>query len=180
MVVDRHRVHPERRGEPAHRHRLEAFVVHDPQSGLEDRLPAQPLLPGPRPAAPPGTSLASTIHTSYGTKSYNVWLSGCTAIEEGSGMSEKPLAGKVALVTGATRAAGRGTAVQLGAAGATVYVTGRTTRTRQSEMRRPETIEETAELVDAAGGHGIAVRVDHTDAEQVRALVDRIEAEQGA
>ena len=95
-------------------------------------------------------------------------------------MSEKPLAGKVALVTGATRAAGRGTAVQLGAAGATVYVTGRTTRTRQSEMRRPETIEETAELVDAAGGHGIAVRVDHTDAEQVRALVDRIEAEQGA
>ena len=95
-------------------------------------------------------------------------------------MSEKPLTGKVALVTGATRAAGRGTAVQLGAAGATVYVTGRTTRAQQSEMKRPETIEETAELVDAAGGHGIAVQVDHTDPEQVRALVDRIEAERGA
>ncbi len=60
----------------------------------------------------------------------------------------KPLAGKVALVTGATRAAGRGIAVQLGAAGATVYVTGRSTQARRSEMNRPETIEETAALVD--------------------------------
>ena len=92
----------------------------------------------------------------------------------------KPLAGKVALVTGATRAAGRGIAVQLGAAGATVYVTGRSTRSQRSEMNRPETIEETAELVDRAGGHGIAVPVDHLDPEQVRALVDRIEREQGA
>ncbi len=94
-------------------------------------------------------------------------------------MNDKPLAGKVALVTGGSRAAGRGIAVQLGAAGATVYVTGRTTRTQQSEMKRPETIEETAELVDAAGGHGIAVQVDHTSPEQVRALVERIESEQG-
>ena len=71
------------------------------------------------------------------------------------------LAGKVALVAGATRGAGRGIAVELGAAGATVYCTGRTTRAQRSEMDRPETIEETAELVDAAGGRGIAVQVDH-------------------
>ncbi|GAA1591288.1 SDR family oxidoreductase [Kribbella karoonensis] len=90
------------------------------------------------------------------------------------------LAGKVALVAGATRAAGRGIAVELGAAGATVYVTGRSTRAGRSEMNRPETIEETAELVDKAGGHGIAVPVDHLDPEQVRALVERIEREQGA
>ena len=95
-------------------------------------------------------------------------------------MGEKPLAGKVALVAGGTRAAGRGTAVQLGAAGATVYVTGRTTRAERSEMDRPETIEETAELVDAAGGRGIAVQVDHQVPEQVRDLVARIEREQGA
>jgi NAD(P)-dependent dehydrogenase (short-subunit alcohol dehydrogenase family) len=92
----------------------------------------------------------------------------------------QPLAGKVALVAGATRAAGRGIAVELGAAGATVYATGRTTRTERSEMNRPETIEETAELVDAAGGRGIAVPVDHLVAEQVQALVRRIDAEQGA
>jgi NAD(P)-dependent dehydrogenase (short-subunit alcohol dehydrogenase family) len=89
------------------------------------------------------------------------------------------LEGKVALVAGATRGAGRGIAVELGAAGATVYVTGRTTRTQQSEYARPETIEETAELVSAAGGHGIAVRVDHLVADDVRTLVDRIRAEQG-
>jgi NAD(P)-dependent dehydrogenase (short-subunit alcohol dehydrogenase family) len=92
----------------------------------------------------------------------------------------QPLAGKVALVTGATRAAGRGIAVELGAAGATVYVTGRSTRERRSEMDRPETIEDTAELVDRAGGRGIAVPVDHLDPVQVRALVERIEREQGA
>jgi NAD(P)-dependent dehydrogenase (short-subunit alcohol dehydrogenase family) len=92
---------------------------------------------------------------------------------------ESSLAGKVALVAGASRAAGRGIAVELGAAGATVYVTGRTTRSGRSEMNRPETIEETAELVDAAGGHGIAVRVDHLVPDEVRALVARIEREQG-
>jgi NAD(P)-dependent dehydrogenase (short-subunit alcohol dehydrogenase family) len=89
------------------------------------------------------------------------------------------LAGKVALVAGATRAAGRGIAVQLGAAGATVYVTGRTSGSTRSEMNRPETIEQTAALVDEAGGRGIPVQVDHLVPEQVRALVARIEAEQG-
>ncbi|MFN0074231.1 MAG: SDR family oxidoreductase [Chloroflexota bacterium] len=92
---------------------------------------------------------------------------------------EASLAGKVALVAGATRGAGRGIAVELGAAGATVYVTGRTTRAELSEMNRPESIEETAELVDAAGGRGIAVQVDHLEPDEVRALVARIEKEQG-
>ncbi|MFG3699827.1 SDR family oxidoreductase [Micromonospora sp. NPDC047620] len=90
-----------------------------------------------------------------------------------------PLTGKIALVAGATRGAGRQIAVQLGAAGATVYATGRSTRAGRSEMDRPETIEETAELVTAAGGTGIAVRVDHLVPEQVRDLVARIDAEQG-
>jgi NAD(P)-dependent dehydrogenase (short-subunit alcohol dehydrogenase family) len=93
--------------------------------------------------------------------------------------STKPLAGKVALVTGATRGAGRGTAMALGEAGATVYCTGRSTRERRSEYDRPETIEETAELVTAAGGVGIAVAVDHLEADQVEALVGRIDAENG-
>src|SRR5882672_3826722 len=89
------------------------------------------------------------------------------------------LAGKVALVAGATRGAGRSIAVQLGAAGATVYVTGRTSRSQRSEMNRPETIEETAALVDAAGGRGIAVQVDHLVPDEVRALVAQIDREQG-
>ncbi|WP_086791773.1 SDR family oxidoreductase [Streptomyces thermovulgaris] len=89
-----------------------------------------------------------------------------------------PLHGRVALVAGATRGAGRGIAVELGAAGATVYVTGRTTRTRRSEYDRPETIEDTADLVTEAGGHGIAVPTDHLEPDQVRALVDRIAREQ--
>ena len=89
------------------------------------------------------------------------------------------LEGKVALVAGGTRGAGRGIAVELGAAGATVYVTGRTTREQRSEYDRPETIEETARLVDEAGGRGIAVRVDHLEPAEVRALVKRIEGEQG-
>jgi NAD(P)-dependent dehydrogenase (short-subunit alcohol dehydrogenase family) len=89
------------------------------------------------------------------------------------------LSGKVALVAGATRGAGRGIAVELGAAGARVYVTGRTTRTQRSELNRPETIEETAELVQQAGGEGIAVQVDHLDPAQVEALITRIEREQG-
>jgi NAD(P)-dependent dehydrogenase (short-subunit alcohol dehydrogenase family) len=90
-----------------------------------------------------------------------------------------PLDGKVALVAGATRGAGRGTAVALGEAGATVYCTGRSTRERRSEYDRPETIEETAELVDAAGGNAVAVAADHLDPGQVEALVRRIDAEQG-
>ncbi|WP_328949084.1 SDR family oxidoreductase [Streptomyces sp. NBC_00184] len=89
------------------------------------------------------------------------------------------LHGKIALVAGATRGAGRGIAVQLGAAGATVYVTGRTTRERRSEYDRPETIEDTAELVTAAGGTGIAVPTDHLVPDEVRALAERIDAEQG-
>ena len=89
------------------------------------------------------------------------------------------LKGKIALVAGATRGAGRGIAVQLGAAGATVYVTGRTSGSKRSEMNRPETIEETAALVDEAGGRGIAVQVDHLVPNEVRALVTRIEGEQG-
>jgi NAD(P)-dependent dehydrogenase (short-subunit alcohol dehydrogenase family) len=82
-------------------------------------------------------------------------------------------------VAGATRGAGRGTAVALGEAGATVYCTGRSTRERRSEYDRPETIEATAEQVSAAGGAGIAVTVDHLEADQVSALVERIDAEQG-
>jgi NAD(P)-dependent dehydrogenase (short-subunit alcohol dehydrogenase family) len=93
--------------------------------------------------------------------------------------TERPLAGRVALVAGATRGAGRGIAVELGAAGATVYVTGRTTREQRSEYDRPETIEDTADLVTAAGGTGIAVPTDHLVPEQVERLVARIDAEQG-
>jgi NAD(P)-dependent dehydrogenase (short-subunit alcohol dehydrogenase family) len=89
------------------------------------------------------------------------------------------LDGKVALVAGATRGGGRGIAVALGEAGATVYATGRSVRGQPSEYDRPETIEETAELVTAAGGRGIAVQVDHLESDQVRALVARIDAEQG-
>jgi NAD(P)-dependent dehydrogenase (short-subunit alcohol dehydrogenase family) len=85
----------------------------------------------------------------------------------------------VALVAGATRGAGRGIAVALGAAGATVYCTGRTTRAQRSDYDRPETIEDTAERVDAAGGRGIAVPVDHTDPVRVRDLLARVEAERG-
>jgi NAD(P)-dependent dehydrogenase (short-subunit alcohol dehydrogenase family) len=93
--------------------------------------------------------------------------------------TERPLAGRVALVAGATRGAGRGIAVELGATGATVYVTGRTTRERPSEYDRSETIEDTADLVTAAGGTGIAVPTDHLVPEQVERLMERIDAEQG-
>ena len=89
------------------------------------------------------------------------------------------LNGKVALVAGATRGAGRGIAVELGAAGATVYVTGRTTRTQRSEYDRKETIEETAELIAAAGGKAVAMQVDHLEPDQVKKLIDRIRADQG-
>lgn len=89
------------------------------------------------------------------------------------------LSGKVALVAGATRGGGRGIAVELGAAGATVYCTGRSTRAQRSEYGRPETIEETAELVTAAGGTGNAVQVDHLQSGQVAALVARIRKDHG-
>ncbi|MET9616374.1 SDR family oxidoreductase [Kitasatospora indigofera] len=89
-----------------------------------------------------------------------------------------PLAGRVALVAGGTRGGGRGIAVELGAAGATVYVSGRSSASGRSELGRAETIEGTAERVTAAGGLGIPVRTDHSRPEEVRALVDRIAAEQ--
>jgi NAD(P)-dependent dehydrogenase (short-subunit alcohol dehydrogenase family) len=90
-----------------------------------------------------------------------------------------PLQGSVALVAGGTRGAGRGIAVELGAAGATVYVTGRTTRSQQSDYGRPETIEETAELVTEAGGRGIALQADHLVPEQVTDVVARIRRDRG-
>jgi NAD(P)-dependent dehydrogenase (short-subunit alcohol dehydrogenase family) len=94
--------------------------------------------------------------------------------------TDKPLEGKVALVAGATRGAGRAIAVELARAGAFVYATGRSSRTAgPSEIDRPETIEDTGDLIDAAGGKGAALRVDHLDAEQVADLVARIDSEQG-
>src|SRR4030088_2804060 len=89
------------------------------------------------------------------------------------------LRGRVAIVAGATRGAGRGIAAALGEAGATVICTGRSTRTRRSEYDRPETIEDTAELVTQLGGVGIAASVDHLDPEQVRSLAKRIANEHG-
>ena len=89
------------------------------------------------------------------------------------------LSGRAALVAGATRGGGRGIAVALGEAGATVYCTGRTTRERRSEIDRPETIEETAELVTEAGGEGIPIQVDHLDPAQVARLVERIDSDHG-
>lgn len=106
----------------------------------------------------------------------------------------KPLQGKIAVVAGATRGAGRGIACMLGEAGATVYCTGRNSRQQRTQPNgepasglqadfvlagRPETIEETAELVTQYGGAGIPHRADHTDEAQVKALFERVEAEQG-
>ena len=90
-----------------------------------------------------------------------------------------PLRGKVALVAGATRGAGRAIAVELARAGATVYATGRSTRSSPSEYNRPETIEETGELIAAAGGEGIALQVDHLEPDQVATLVQRIDSDHG-
>src|SRR4051812_9693099 len=90
-----------------------------------------------------------------------------------------PLDGRVALVAGATRGAGRGTAIALGEAGATVYCTGRSTRERRSEYDRPETIEETAELVDAAGGAGVAGGGGPPAADQGGGPVARVDAGRG-
>jgi NAD(P)-dependent dehydrogenase (short-subunit alcohol dehydrogenase family) len=91
----------------------------------------------------------------------------------------KPLQGKVAVVAGATRGAGRGIACMLGEAGATVYCTGRSVRGQPATGNRPETIEETAEWVTLRGGVGISAQVDHTREDQVSALFERVKAEQG-
>ncbi len=93
--------------------------------------------------------------------------------------SERPLTGKVAVVAGATRGAGRGIARMLGEAGATVYCSGRSVTGQPATGSRPETIDETAALVTAAGGRGVAVRTDHTDAAQVERLFARVKEESG-
>src|SRR3990170_1019555 len=95
----------------------------------------------------------------------------------------RPLSGRVAVVAGATRGAGRGIARMLGEAGATVYCTGRSSRVQPNlsshiNAGRPETIEETADMVTADGGTGIPVRVDHTAEDQVVALFERVGREQ--
>jgi NAD(P)-dependent dehydrogenase (short-subunit alcohol dehydrogenase family) len=93
---------------------------------------------------------------------------------------EKQVPIRVAVVAGATRGAGRGIARALGETGAVVYCTGRSTRDRPSAYGRPETIEETAELVTALGRSGVAVRVDHSQEDEVRGLFARVEREHGA
>ena len=89
----------------------------------------------------------------------------------------QPLKGKIAVVAGATRGAGRGIACMLGEAGATVYCTGRSVRGNPSPIGRPETIEETAEMVTARGGVGVWAQVDHTRPDQVKALFERVKSE---
>lgn len=92
--------------------------------------------------------------------------------------NRKPLQGKVAVVAGSTRGAGRAIAVMLGAAGATVYCTGRSVRGQASDIKRSETINDTADMVTERGGTGIAVQCDHTVEEQVKALFERVREEQ--
>ena len=94
-------------------------------------------------------------------------------------MPDLPLQDRVAVVAGATRGAGRGIARMLGTAGATVYCTGRSVQGRPATPGRPETLEETAELVSAEGGHGIAIRADHTIEAEVERLFARVRAEAG-
>src|SRR5260221_11119918 len=89
-------------------------------------------------------------------------------------ISSRPLTGRVALVAGATRGAGRGIALALGEAGATIYCTGRSVTGKPSPYGRPETITQTAALIKAAGGTAIAVRVDHTSEREATALFRRI------
>ncbi len=89
-----------------------------------------------------------------------------------------PLDGQVALVAGATRGAGRAIAIELAVAGAFVYASGRSTRAQPSSMGRPETIEETVEMIQSRGGRAASAKVDHTVAEEVKALLDRVESEQ--
>jgi NAD(P)-dependent dehydrogenase (short-subunit alcohol dehydrogenase family) len=93
--------------------------------------------------------------------------------------TSSPLADRIVLVAGATRGAGRGIAVAFGAAGATVYCSGRSSRAARSDYDRPETVEETAALITGAGGTGIACVTDHLDPDQVAALVERIDADHG-
>src|SRR5204862_6727420 len=93
------------------------------------------------------------------------------------GWPMNPLGGKVAVVAGATRGAGRGIARALGEAGATVYCTGRSVRGKPSSYGRPETIDETAEMIVSSGGAAVAVRVDHTVESEVEALFARVERE---
>jgi NAD(P)-dependent dehydrogenase (short-subunit alcohol dehydrogenase family) len=94
-------------------------------------------------------------------------------------MNSQPLAGRIALVAGATRGAGRAFAIELAAAGAIVYATGRSSQGSRSEIDRPETIEETAARAAEAGREVVAVVCDHLDPSQVRELVTRIESERG-
>src|SRR5437762_2992651 len=91
----------------------------------------------------------------------------------------RPLTGRIAVVAGATRGAGRGIARALGEAGATVYCTGRSVRGNPSPYQRPETIDETAEMINASGGSAIAVRVDHTVEADVEAFFARVDREHG-
>src|SRR5688500_12768560 len=97
--------------------------------------------------------------------------------------NRQALRGRIAIVAGATRGAGRGIATALGEAGATVICTGRSTRQpdsiTRSDYKRPETIEETAELVTQLGGNGVAIAVDHLDPQQLSALAERIRREHG-
>jgi NAD(P)-dependent dehydrogenase (short-subunit alcohol dehydrogenase family) len=94
-------------------------------------------------------------------------------------MNEPPLPGRIALVAGATRGAGRGIARALGEAGATVYCTGRSVRGNPSPYKRPETVDETAQMINASGGTAMAVRVDHTVESEVEALIARIDRDHG-
>src|SRR5213078_921720 len=86
----------------------------------------------------------------------------------------QPLAAAVAVVAGATRGAGRGIARALGEAGATVYCTGRSVRGNRSPYNRPETVDETAEMISSVGGSGIALRVDHTVEREVEEVFGRV------
>src|SRR6266513_1497487 len=99
--------------------------------------------------------------------------------EAKGGHSMRPLEDKLAVVAGATRGAGRGIACALGEAGATVYCTGRSVRGKPATGNRPETIEETAEMVTARGGAGIHVQADHTVESEVKSLFERVKKEQG-